>query len=134
MFSWTPTATGTFTFKVRVTDNDVPALFDEESITVTVTANLVGGKMETENETAAVITETLYPNPVHAAFNITLHQQLTEARVTIMDVKGSVVSDVTYDVTGRNNIALDASDLENGLYVVRLETGGQVQFLKFVKN
>lgn len=39
-FTWTPTEeqgnTGSFTFTVRVTDNGVPPLFDEETITVTV--------------------------------------------------------------------------------------------------
>jgi hypothetical protein len=42
-FSWTPTFSqiGDHTFKVRVTDNGVPALYDEEEITVTV------GKRET---------------------------------------------------------------------------------------
>ena len=37
-FSWTPTAVGTPSVTVRVTDNGSPALFDEEAITVTVTA------------------------------------------------------------------------------------------------
>lgn len=36
-FSWTPSASGTFTFTVRVADNGSPVLYDEESITVTVT-------------------------------------------------------------------------------------------------
>jgi uncharacterized protein (UPF0179 family) len=38
-FTWTPTEAqgpGSFTFEVRVTDNGTPALFDTESITVTV--------------------------------------------------------------------------------------------------
>jgi hypothetical protein len=38
VFTWTPTATGSYTFKVRVTDNGTPVLFDEEQITVTVSA------------------------------------------------------------------------------------------------
>ena len=37
-FSWTPTAVGSPSVTVRVTDNGSPALFDEEAITVTVTA------------------------------------------------------------------------------------------------
>lgn len=39
LFSWTPTEAqgpGAFTFKVRVTDDGSPAMFDEEEITVTV--------------------------------------------------------------------------------------------------
>jgi hypothetical protein len=37
-FTWTPTATGTFTFAVKVTDNGSPALSDDEQITVTVSS------------------------------------------------------------------------------------------------
>ena len=37
-FSWTPSAAGSFTVTVRVTDNGSPVLFDEEVITVTVSA------------------------------------------------------------------------------------------------
>ncbi|GAB3163293.1 PKD domain-containing protein [Telluribacter humicola] len=35
-FSWTPSQSGDFTFTIKVTDSGTPALFDEESITVTV--------------------------------------------------------------------------------------------------
>jgi VCBS repeat-containing protein len=59
-FRWTPTegqGPGTYTFTVRVTDNGMPALSDEEEITVTVTevnvapvANADGGTAYTTNE------------------------------------------------------------------------------------
>ena len=39
VFTWTPSTTGSFTFTIRVTDNGSPALFDEETITVTVAAS-----------------------------------------------------------------------------------------------
>jgi hypothetical protein len=35
-FSWTPTVPGSYTFRVKVTDNGYPAASDEEQITVTV--------------------------------------------------------------------------------------------------
>jgi hypothetical protein len=38
VFSWTPSAAGTFTFVVKVTDNGNPALSDQEEITVIVSA------------------------------------------------------------------------------------------------
>jgi hypothetical protein len=37
VFTWTPSTAGSFTFKVRATDNSPLALYDEEQIKVTVT-------------------------------------------------------------------------------------------------
>jgi hypothetical protein len=42
VFTWTPATAGAFKVKVRVTDNGIPVLFDEEEITVTVTASKTG--------------------------------------------------------------------------------------------
>lgn len=132
-FSWTPSATGTFTFKVRVTDNDNPALFDEESITVTVTANFAGEKINAE-EDQATIQESIYPNPVINSFNITLHQTVDEVKVTIFDAKGSLMRSDVYATTGKNSIRVNAADLQSGFYLLQLEMGEQVQNLKFVKH
>ena len=39
VFKWTPAAAGVFTVNVRVTDNGVPVLFDEEAVKVTAATN-----------------------------------------------------------------------------------------------
>ena len=39
VFKWTPATSGVFTVKVRVTDNGIPVLFDEEAVKVTAAAN-----------------------------------------------------------------------------------------------
>ena len=61
-FSWTPAATGTFTFKVRVTDNGSPILYDEETITVTVTAALM--------TTSATLTQAAVQEPASHTRNV----------------------------------------------------------------
>jgi hypothetical protein len=53
VFNWTPSSTGSFTFKIRVTDNGSPALFDEEQITVTVTASIDNEPIATANDRLA---------------------------------------------------------------------------------
>ena len=45
-----------------------------------------------------IVQETIYPNPVQSAFNITLHQQVDEVTITIIDAKGSVVQSDRYYV------------------------------------
>jgi uncharacterized repeat protein (TIGR03803 family) len=130
-FSWTPTATGSFTFKVRVTDNDNPPLFDEESITVTVTSF---GEKTMESNEQELIQEVIYPNPAQSVFNISLNNHPDEVTVTLLDVKGSVVRRATFESAGKNSISMDVVDLQNGMYVVQLMMDGKVQYLKFVKN
>ena len=115
-----------------MTDNDNPPLFDEEQITVTVTG-FVHKESETTEETASV-QETIYPNPVQSVFNITLHQQVDEATVTIIDANGRMISTTKYDVAGKNSIEVNASEMKTGLYFVKLQIGDEIQSLKLVKN
>jgi hypothetical protein len=63
-FNWTPSSTGNFTFKVRVTDNGSPVLFDEEQITVTVTAS-------SDNEPIVTAKEQLACSP--GLYNVAKH-------------------------------------------------------------
>src|SRR6185436_7774962 len=67
VFSWTPTATGSFSFTVRVTDNGVPNLYDEEKITVTVTQGF-NAMIEGLSQTHA----TIFPNPVRDRFKVSI--------------------------------------------------------------
>lgn len=64
-FSWTPAASGNFTFKVRVTDNGSPVLYDEELISVTVTGAVTTATFS-NSQTNAI------PNPGTALIPITV--------------------------------------------------------------
>jgi len=65
VFTWTPSVTGSFIFKVRVTDNGSPVLFDEEQITVKVTASLaiVSETSITNQQQHESIKLAVYPSP-----------------------------------------------------------------------
>jgi putative Ig domain-containing protein/Big-like domain-containing protein len=68
IFMWTPTTTGNFTFKVRVTDNSTLALYDEEQITVTVTnAFAFNTQISNEEIVQKTFEAELVPNPVEIA-------------------------------------------------------------------
>jgi hypothetical protein len=61
---------GSFTFKVRVTDNDTPPLYDEEQITVTVT-NTFTAFAGADDVKATQLTSAkvnIYPNPTADVF------------------------------------------------------------------
>jgi hypothetical protein len=141
-FSWTPSVTGTFTFKVRVTDNGSPVLYDEETITVTVTATLVNTLANSAEaditatkliEESPAATATLYPNPVTSDFTVTLKQPAASVLLTILDAKGSMVQVQSFKNTGLQ-LHVDAAQLKRGAYLVQLKTGEAVQTLKFVKQ
>jgi len=128
-FSWTPTTTGSYTFKVRATDNS--GLYDEEQITVTVTNSLVAMN-ESEMNVNNKIEASIYPNPVQDKIHINTQQQLSEATIRIIDLKGSVISSNTYQ--SNNNFEIDASRLTSGMYILQMQTANGVQSFKFIKN
>ncbi len=131
VFTWTPTQTGSFTFKVRATDNDTSPLYDEEQITVTVTNSLIAmneSKMNVNNKIEA----SIYPNPVQEKIHISTQQQLSEATIRIIDLKGSVIISNTYQ--SNNNFEIDASRLTSGMYILQLQTTNGIQSFKFIKN
>jgi hypothetical protein len=138
LFAWTPSVTGTFTFKVRVTDNGSPILFSEQTVTVTVTATALTSMTEA-NLTAAKQAEevqaeaALFPNPVASSFTINLRNQVNNARVTIMDVKGATVYSKTFNGVAQQ-LRVQVLQLKPGAYTALVQADGVVQTLPFVKQ
>jgi hypothetical protein len=139
-FSWTPAVTGTFTFKVRVTDNGSPVLYKEQSVTVTVTtAALTTISVNTtsatskQGETKAIKTRTsVYPNPVISQMTITFGAPVTQALVTIADLKGAVIYSKIQAVA-EQQIQLDATPFKPGAYFMQVQSTQGTEVLKFVK-
>ncbi len=132
VFTWTPTTVGNYTFKVRVTDNGTPVLYDEEQITVTVTATLAISKNETI--TTNSIDATLYPNPVVNKFMVTLNMPVDKVSVTITDVKGFVLSKSKPQLRGNNSFEMDVAQLKPGAYFLRLQTKDCDKTFRFIKQ
>ena len=134
VFTWTPTTAGSYTFKVRVTDNGAPLLYDEEQITVTV-ANALTSMTATQQEDAtAAIHATLYPNPVDDKFYVTLSAPVEKLTIRIINISGEVMSSNTYQATGKNRIEVNASQLSRGIYMLQLTTEQSIQTLRFIKK
>jgi uncharacterized repeat protein (TIGR03803 family) len=141
LFTWTPSVTGTFTFKVRVTDNGSPVLFSEQTVTVTVTATatttLVIGTATTElsmNQKAEEkgTAASLFPNPVVSSFTVKLNKQVTEVTLRITDAKGAVVHQKQYNGVAQQ-LQIDATALKAGQYFVTLQTAAGTEVLKLTK-
>jgi uncharacterized repeat protein (TIGR03803 family) len=140
VFSWTPTATGTFTFKVRVTDNGAPILYSEQSVTVTVTAtalmvtttaNELTANKQVEDKVTGVKSK-LYPNLVTNQFTVEFGISVQQVQVTIADLKGVVVYSGIQTVNGRQ-LQLDASSFSAGQYFLQVQSTQGTEVLKFVK-
>lgn len=124
-FSWRPTAAGTYTFKVRATDNGSPALYDEEQITVTVTISFAARPVNTsaeERKTAADTKVSVYPNPAHDNIYVSLSSQAEEVTIQIFDMNGKMVSNSVHKLNNRNNIPVNVSSLQPGMYIIKVRT------------
>jgi uncharacterized repeat protein (TIGR03803 family) len=139
LFAWTPSVTGTFTFKVRVTDNGSPILYSEQSVTVTVTATalmattaneLTVNEPTEENSTSAK--SKLYPNVVAGMFTVAFGAPVQQVQVTIADLKGVVVYSGIHAVNSRQ-LQLDATSFSAGQYFLQVQSTQGTEVLKFVK-
>lgn len=139
VFNWTPATTGTFTLKVRVTDNGSPVLYSEKTFTVTVTASTVAATTATnrsavneEADNRINAKTTLHPNPVRNRFTVILPTPVQQALVTIADIKGTVVFSQIQAVSSQQ-LNLDASTFKPGAYFLQLQTTRGTEVLKFIK-
>jgi uncharacterized repeat protein (TIGR03803 family) len=140
VFNWTPTTTGSFTFKVRVTDNGSPVLYDEEQITVTVTATApvttyTTASMQSENRNLinSANNPHIYPNPVTDKFVVMLNEYPVNPGATIIDSKGAMVSKWSYLNVGGTKMEFNISNLSSGQYILQLRSGGKCWVFKFLK-
>ncbi len=139
VFSWKPTAVGTFSFTVKVTDNGSPVLSDQETITVSVTkatlaaaaqTGAIEARESTQEKTPA--TATLFPNPVTSGFTVAFGSSSKQVLVRIYDAKGSML-DVKRQTAAGQQFYVDASSLKAGQYFLQLQTESGTEVLRFVK-
>jgi uncharacterized repeat protein (TIGR03803 family) len=136
-FSWRPTTTGTYTFKVRATDNGSPALFDEEQITITVTTTLAARMINASTEEKIISPQetkiSVYPNPTHDNVYVLLNTNNDEAVIQIFDMNGKMVSSSKQQINDKRNIPVNTSVLKPGTYIVAIKTKDATTSVKVVK-
>lgn len=79
---------------------------------------------------------TVYPNPAKSKFNIAFSANKTEkCMISITSMQGKQVkSFVQNSLTGRNQFSVDASSLPAGMYIIKVERRGNVQYAKVMKQ
>ena len=135
VFNWTPSATGSFTFKIRVTDNGFPVLFDEEQITVTVTATLVAKQSFTNipPHEASLNKIGIYPNPARNKLTVMLSQSVSGISGILTDVNGAIIKKLSYQAVNAGKFEINVSGFVPGTYLLKLNNGTQRWVFKFLK-
>jgi hypothetical protein len=66
----------------------------------------------------------VYPNPASDVINISMKNELTNAKVSIVDAMGRVVLNQSID---NDFVSLDVAGLEEGIYFVKIANGDAVE-------
>lgn len=114
-------AVGVYNYNVIVSNNGDCGVSKNAKVTFAEPSNI---------NTIADKAWGIYPNPNTGTFTISFNQPHELAAVVLMDMLGRVVHQQVYPVLG-SQVQIDAQ-LPNGMYVVKVETGGQVAFKKIL--
>jgi len=130
---------GVYTVTLTVTDaNGVQTIF-------TATLNLITNEFTGQPQflTASSTNETVervtglraFPNPVSEQLTMEFDARSQEVyRISILTLDGREVQSAAAQMhVGRNQTTFDTRNLEEGMYLLRLQTGSEVRTLKFVK-
>ncbi len=71
---------------------------------------------------------SIYPNPVTSQFSV-LSNQLPITNISIIDITGKTVKSIN-----KNTNTVDVSDLQNGLYILKIQTENGTYHNRFIKE
>ena len=112
-----------------ITDANTEVLWMGDSFTYTTLAELAHGMIVDVQETIIAEQISIYPNPVTQTANIefTLNNQ-SNMKITVLDMLGKSVMSLYEGVmnTGQHKIQLDASNLAQGIYFVKLQSNNEI--------
>lgn len=133
---WTPATAGVFKFTVKASDNGIPALADQELVTVTVsaagfTSGLTAVKVAEPND---ALQPSVYPNPVNTTCTIDLKRTVSNVSVTILNTSGAVLNILKPKVVGETKIEINMSDYAAGQYFIRVADQHGYNTIKVIKQ
>jgi hypothetical protein len=75
----------------------------------------------------------LYPNPANDVFTISSTDKLSDVHFELTDITGK---NVGFSITNQSNYLkeIDISNLQKGLYFVKVFAGTKISLLKLMKN
>ncbi len=75
---------------------------------------------------------SIYPNPSNGSFTLTLPMHEGDVVVTVVDIQGQIVKEVTVTDKRTSDIQIDITNVAAGVYLVKTEVDGKVYRRKIV--
>jgi len=125
-----PNAVGVYTLTVSHKGTLVSGL-QNYSLIVTGVQNLLSTA-----DFNAVADVKVWPNPAAEVLNVSVNENFRQENtfVTVYDIQGRQVLQRSIRTFDANNISLDVSDLNSGMYIVSVKDGTNTSTTKFVKK
>ncbi len=73
----------------------------------------------------------LYPNPVNDVLNISFAGTSNETNISIFNATGQLLRKI--NTNSQNNFAINVSDLQKGVYFIKIENGNEIITNRFIK-
>lgn len=77
----------------------------------------------------------VYPNPSSGGFNVTLETEFKRVKVELLDITGKRIQSIpVFTEEGKTLIRVDLSDYPDGIYLLQLESEGEVRTVQLIKK
>lgn len=129
-YAYTSTYTGSVAFRFFVASNTIPVYIDDVSIIelIPTAINDLDGNKQVGLE--------VFPNPASNSLKVNYDGFAGKSgRIEIIDLLGRIVytKTITNNIEGKNTIELNLDDIQNGIYMVRIqEKNGLAKTSKFI--
>ena len=110
-------------------------LLNEGSPTVKVKSGYVTIKsLSTGLENPLNVPVSIYPNPVNKELFINLNDEMSVSVISVLDVSGKTILSRTLDNYGAKQFVFPVQQLEEGFYLLKLQSQKGNVLLKFIKH
>jgi hypothetical protein len=79
-------------------------------------------------------TISLYPNPAHNYINVNMQRAESTVMLQILKPDGTILKKITLSYTGESMRSINISDLQKGIYFLKLDMRNEQQLFKFSKD
>ncbi|MCB9014412.1 MAG: cadherin domain-containing protein [Lentimicrobiaceae bacterium] len=130
-----PATNPVFYLRIRVYDNGSPTRYSDGTMTIRVVKKKDGeNEIAAEENDAAIIQYNVYPNPSsNGQFTVEFSSLTNPAEIKVFDLSGRVVFSETSEQSNLKQ-AIDLSNMNTGMYLLRISDGTNTKTTKLIKQ